>query len=114
MTIVSKKNPLGHYNWGDQCDGWNFVNAPDLSVKLEKMPPHTAEQKHFHEKAQQFFFILKGNAVFEIEQERWQVEANQGIYIKTGLQHRILNDTDEDLEFLLSSQPSTLNDRINC
>jgi mannose-6-phosphate isomerase-like protein (cupin superfamily) len=114
MNIVSKNNPLSHYYWGDQCDGWNFVNTPDLSLKLEKMPPHSAEQKHFHEKAQQFFFILKGYAVFEIEQERLLLKANQGIHIISGRRHRILNEADEDLEFLLSSQPSTLNDRMNC
>jgi mannose-6-phosphate isomerase-like protein (cupin superfamily) len=114
MNFVSKNNPLSHYHWGIQCEGWNFVNAADLSVKLEKMPAHSAEQKHFHEKAQQFFFIIKGYAVFEIEQETWQVKANQGIHIKSGQRHRILNESDEDLEFLLSSQPSVQNDRINC
>ena len=114
MKIVSKNNPLTHYQWGESCDCWNLVDESPLSVKLERMPPQTAEQKHFHEKAQQFFYILKGDAIFEIERERITVKKEQGVYIEAGKQHRIINESNEDLEFLLSSQPSTINDRINC
>lgn len=113
MNIVSKNNPLKHYHWGDGCDGWNLVDESSLSVKLERMPPHTAEQKHFHEKAQQFFFILKGEAVFEIQRERITVKKEQGIHIRPGKLHQIMNESNEDLEFLLSSQPSTVSDRMN-
>ena len=114
MNIVSKDTPLKHYHWGDQCDGWNLVDESSLSVKLERMPPHTAEQKHFHQQAQQFFFIIEGEAIFEIEKERIKVLSKQGIYIQPGKKHRIINESNKELEFLLSSHPSTLNDRINC
>ena len=113
MTPVSKNNPLKHYRWGDHCDGWNLVDERELSVKLERMPPHTAEQKHVHQQAQQFFFILQGEALFEIEGEKIRVAANQGIHIRAGQRHRIVNDGDQAIEFLLSSQPSTQHDRTN-
>jgi mannose-6-phosphate isomerase-like protein (cupin superfamily) len=113
MSVISKKNPLKHYQWGESCDGWNFVDESSLSVKLERMPPHTSEQKHFHQHSQQFFYILKGEAVFEIQHERISVKSEQGIHIKAGIQHRIINESNEDLEFILSSQPSTVNDRID-
>jgi mannose-6-phosphate isomerase-like protein (cupin superfamily) len=111
--IVSKQNPLHHYLWGDHCDGWNMVDKPDLSVKIERMPPHTAEQEHYHERARQFFFILKGAAVFETAEGRIEVSAQHGLEIPPGLRHRILNESDTDLEFILCSQPSTAGDRIN-
>jgi mannose-6-phosphate isomerase-like protein (cupin superfamily) len=82
-------------------------------VKLEKMPAHTSEEKHFHKHSQQFFFILKGEAVFEMQQERISVKSGQGLYIEAAKEHRILNEANEDLEFILTSQPSTVNDRIN-
>lgn len=77
------------------------------------MPAGTAEQLHYHAKAQQFFFILKGVASFEIEGEMIDVKEQEGLHIKAGLKHRILNNTNSDLEFILSSQPSTAGDRIN-
>ena len=122
IPVVSRENPLTHYVWGDNCDGWNLVDKAELSVKMERMPPHTAEQKHFHRRARQFFFILRGTATFVVVEgvgtvegveTRIEVKAQQGLEIPAGLPHRILNQSEEDLEFILCSQPSTAGDRIN-
>ena len=67
MPIVSKYNPLNHYQWGDGCDGWVLLDTNELSVKQECMPAQTSESLHYHEKAQQFFFILKGIGTFVVE-----------------------------------------------
>jgi len=111
--IVSKTNPLHHYIWGNDCNGWNLVDKKDLSVKLETMPAGTEEALHYHENAQQFFFILKGIADFEIEGRHISVNKNQGIHINPKEKHRIINGSDEELEFILCSQPSTQDDRHN-
>jgi len=75
------------------------------------MPAHTAETLHYHEKAQQFFFILSGTATFEVEDESFTVQAGEGFHIAAGKKHNISNNTAGDLEFILSSQPSTNGDR---
>lgn len=77
------------------------------------MPAGTAEQLHYHEKTQQFFFMLKGVATFEIEGEAIEVKEREGLYIKAGMKHRVVNNTQESIEFILSSQPSAAGDRIN-
>jgi len=110
--VVSIQRPLKHYQWGAGCDGWNLVDQPDLSVKQERMPPHTEEAKHFHRQSRQFFFILSGTAVFETEEGRVEVGAQQGFEIAPGVQHRIKNESEADLVFILCSQPSTFNDRV--
>jgi len=114
MSRLSKTNCIRHYQWGNGCDGWVLVDTASLSVKQERMPAHTAEALHFHKSAQQFFFILKGTASFEIEEEVFTVNSGEGIHITAGKKHRIINKAKEDLEFILSSQPSTDNDRFNC
>jgi mannose-6-phosphate isomerase-like protein (cupin superfamily) len=111
-AIVDTTHPLKHYVWGDGCDGWNFVDTPELSVKQERMPPHTAEAEHYHNKARQFFFILQGKAVFETAEGRIEVAAQQGFEIEPGLKHRIKNESESDLVFILCSQPTTAGDRI--
>ncbi|HEV7620337.1 MAG TPA: cupin domain-containing protein [Flavisolibacter sp.] len=113
MNPVSKYNALKHYVWGSGCDGWNLAETAELSIKQERMPAKASEEKHYHEKAQQFFFILKGEALFEVNDEICTVKEGEGLYIKAGDRHRIINNTEEDLEFILCSQPSTANDRIN-
>ena len=91
-----------------------LVNTDALSVKQELMPGNTAESLHYHEKAQQFFFILKGIATFEVEEQFFLVKENTGFHIPAGKKHRIINNANTDLEFILRSQPSTNNDRFNC
>lgn len=112
ISVVSSAHPLKHYAWGDGCDGWNLVDRPGLSVKQERMPPHTAEIEHYHRKARQFFYILTGTAVFETAEGRVEVGERQGFEIGPGLKHRIKNESETELVFILCSQPSTENDRI--
>jgi mannose-6-phosphate isomerase-like protein (cupin superfamily) len=113
MQAVSQYNPLSHYVWGNGCAGWNLVDSESLNIKVEKMPSGTSEVKHYHQKAQQFFYILSGTATFEVNEEMLQVKSGEGLHIPAGKKHRISNDSEEDLEFLLCAQPSTANDRIN-
>src|SRR5579872_4691646 len=109
----SKNNCESHYKWGDDCYGWNYIDTDALSVKQELMPPDTAEQLHYHERATQVFFILKGRATFVIDGVETELKPEQGIEIKPGQKHFISNKERSDLEFILYSSPSTKNDRIN-
>lgn len=101
-----------HYTWGDNCTGWPLVNTKDLSVKQEQMPPKTSEKIHFHHTSQQFFYILNGIATIRLNQKLIRLEANEGILIKSGTKHQIQNNSDNNLDFLVISQPNTFNDRI--
>ena len=111
---ISKHNPLSHYKWGDNCDGWNLIGKPEIGIKQELMPAYTAEKLHYHSRAEQFFFILKGKATFLIEGEKTMLNANEGLCIQAGDKHKIMNDTADNLEFILCSYPSTQNDRTDC
>jgi mannose-6-phosphate isomerase-like protein (cupin superfamily) len=105
---------ISYYQWGDNCEGWNLVDGEKLSVKLERMPAFTAEKKHYHTNTQQYFFILKGQAVFEVDEKKITIKANQGIHILPLQKHKIINEQHMELEFILSSQPAVLSDRVNC
>ena len=66
MKTISRAT-AEHYTWGQNCDGWQLVKGASLSVIQEQMPPGTSEVRHFHQKAQQFFFILSGEAAMEVK-----------------------------------------------
>lgn len=114
MKILSKENCLSHYKWGNNCDGWNFVSEVDAAIKQELMPAHTAEKLHYHTYAEQFFYILKGQATFLTDGETVLIDANNGLQVKAGNKHKISNETNQDLEFILFSYPSIQNDRTDC
>jgi mannose-6-phosphate isomerase-like protein (cupin superfamily) len=111
--VFSKEDCLSHYIWGNDCKGWNFVDMDALSVKQELMPPNAVEQLHYHKYATQFFFIITGSAIFYIDGEIKTLNPQQGIEIRPGQKHRVSNHSHTDLEFILTSHPSTKNDRIN-
>lgn len=113
-AVVSKYKPLQVYKWGDNCDGWVLDQNKFAAIKQEKMPSGTTEKLHYHATASQFFYVLAGKATFEINGQRVLVGANEGLQIHPNQQHKIMNESSKDLEFLLFSSPSTTNDRIDC
>ncbi len=112
MKIKNTSNSE-HYLWGESCDGWHLLKSDSLSIIQEKMPPNTEEGLHFHSKAQQFFFILKGTATFEVDNEIYSVEEGNGFHVQANEIHRIFNKTTMDLEFILISEPKSHGDRTN-
>src|ERR1700742_3947223 len=109
--IKSTKN-AEHYTWGDNCDGWHLLRSDSLSVIQERMPPGTSEQRHYHERAQQVFYILSGTATFEVEGQEKTVEANQSIHVPPKTRHCIANKAEADLYFLVISEPKSHGDRV--
>ncbi|MBD3919884.1 cupin domain-containing protein [Paenibacillus sp. PR3] len=110
--MKTSKHSAEHYIWGDNCDGWRLVKNPNLSVIHEQMPPRTSEVRHYHEKAQQFFFILSGTATMELNGEAIVLNAQEGVEIPPLVPHQMFNNSDEPVEFLVISQPASTGDRI--
>ena len=111
---IAEKRDSNQYSWGGNCFSWVLSDHSQLSVKEEMMPPGSREQKHWHKTAKQFFYVLKGKATLYINDEKYGANERQGILIPSGHRHFIANDTESTLEFLVISQPSTDDDRINC
>ena len=107
------KDTAEHYNWGDGCDGWHLVKQAELSVIHERMPPGTAEVRHYHERARQFFFVLSGEATLELNQKQQIIHPFQGVEVPPGVPHQIFNHSGADVEFLVISQPTTRGDRVS-
>lgn len=108
-SIDQKNAP--HYIWGNNCDSWILVDTKELSKKQERMPEGSREDRHYHLKGQQFFYVMKGTATFYIEKNRLEVMVQQGLLIEPKCRHYIANATTKQLIFLVISQPSTSNDR---
>ncbi len=109
--MICKEN-ADHYVWGQGCDGWHLVNTPELSVIRERMPAGASEKRHFHNRSRQFFFILAGSVTMEIGDRREVLTVQQGLEIPPGLPHRISNESDHAVEFIVVSQPHAHGDRV--
>lgn len=107
------KSTADHYRWGNGCDGWHLVKNPQLSVIQERMPAGAAEVRHFHHHAQQFFYVLSGKAVMEVDGRPIVVAPGEGIWTPPGTSHQMRNDSCDELHFLVISHPPSHGDREN-
>jgi mannose-6-phosphate isomerase-like protein (cupin superfamily) len=100
------------YAWGDACTGWHLVKNALLGVIQETMPPGTAEVRHYHARAQQFFYVLRGQGTFELAGETLRLGPGEGVEVAAGLAHQLCNESAEPLEFLVVSTPHAHGDRV--
>ncbi|HTS09442.1 MAG TPA: cupin domain-containing protein [Candidatus Eisenbacteria bacterium] len=107
---VSRVN-AEHYRWGHDCDAWHLVKDPQFTVIEELIPPGAAEVRHYHKKAQQFFYILSGEAIMEVEKEPVLIPAGSGLRILPGVWHQIRNPSSSTLRLLVISHPPSHGDK---
>lgn len=107
---VSRVN-AEHYRWGHECDAWHLVKDPAFTVIEELIPPGAAEVRHYHKKAQQFFYILSGEAIMEVEGEPTLLATGTGLRIMPGLRHQIRNPSSGPLRLLVISHPPSHGDK---
>lgn len=117
MTGIVRSEPSDvgsaeHYTWGDGCDGWHLLKDASLSVIQERVPPSAAEVPHFHVKARQFFYVLSGTATLEFEDGKVEFGPNQGLHVPPNTRHRFVNESDDEVVFLVISSPTTADDRM--
>ncbi|MHB1021278.1 MAG: cupin domain-containing protein [Acidobacteriaceae bacterium] len=106
-----------HYTWGEndkgeKCDGWHLVKTPELSIILERMPPGTSEVRHFHHTARQFFFVLEGEFLLEVDHEEFVLQPEHGMEVRPGQVHQAMNRSGADVRILVTSQPPSHGDRV--
>ncbi len=76
------------------------------------MPPGTAEVRHYHQKANQFFYVLRGTLFVEVDGREFELNATQGLPIAAGKPHQVRNLSAKDVEFLVISNPPSHGDRV--
>jgi mannose-6-phosphate isomerase-like protein (cupin superfamily) len=108
---VSRVN-AEHYRWGDHCDAWHLVKDDQLTVIEELIPPGAAEVRHYHERAQQFFYVLAGEVLIEIDGKNTLLPAGSGIRVLPGARHQVRNPSSSPVRLLVISNPPSRGDRI--
>lgn len=102
-----------HYRWGGNCDGWHLARSARLSVIEERVPPGGSEVRHVHDRAEQFFYILSGQAAMVFESHTVTLLAGQGLHVPAGVVHRFTNPGEHEVRFIVVSTPPTAGDRRN-
>ncbi len=110
--MVNKHNTRS-YKWGENCLSWVYFGNPNLSIKRESLPIGERERKHYHERSDQFFYVISGKAHFFLGDTYRIVEQDEGIHIPPLVEHYVENIGNQSLEILVISVPDNQQDRIN-
>jgi mannose-6-phosphate isomerase-like protein (cupin superfamily) len=113
MSIINQETAR-HYNWGEDCEGWVLLPNADATIIEERMPPGSAEIRHYHVRARQFFYILSGELRMEMEGQVHVIPTGSGLEVPPGSRHQARNDSEAEVRFLVTSSPTSYGDRVDC
>jgi mannose-6-phosphate isomerase-like protein (cupin superfamily) len=77
------------------------------------MPSGTAERRHLHRVARQFFYVLAGELTLEVEGREIVLGEGQGLEIAPGEAHQAINRGVAEVRMLVISQPPSHGDRFD-
>jgi mannose-6-phosphate isomerase-like protein (cupin superfamily) len=112
LPVPVQRESAEHYVWGEVNDGWHLVKRDDLSVIRETIQPGSAEVRHYHVRARQFFHVLSGELTMEVGGRTHKPIAGQGIEIPPGTPHQAQNRSGTATEMLVTSAPKSHGDRV--
>jgi mannose-6-phosphate isomerase-like protein (cupin superfamily) len=121
--IRESKQPIGnqcvstktapHFRWGDGCDGWWLKKSVSFTVIEEIMPAGASEIRHFHQRTEQFFYILEGALILELDGVEHPLKSGDSIVVPPCMPHRVFNHDSQNVRFLVVSCPDSHEDRID-
>jgi mannose-6-phosphate isomerase-like protein (cupin superfamily) len=111
LKAISIQN-AEHYHWGQRCDGWHLHKAANFSIIQERVPSGGTEVWHYHEHAEQFFYVLSGMATLASDGATVQLQAGEGCHVPAKVPHQLRNGGPGALEFLVISVPMAHGDRV--
>ena len=101
-----------HYTWGNNSDGWHFLKTDELSIIKERISAGEGEERHYHNAAQQYFYILSGEAYIELSDKKYKLTVGEGLHVPAKAIHLLKNTGKTDLIFLVISQPESHGDKV--
>ncbi|MDC1382363.1 cupin domain-containing protein [Candidatus Puniceispirillum sp.] len=112
MTHPVSRNTQKAYKWSDGGVGWPLVEAGGFLVIEETLAPGCGEKHHYHNQAEQCFYMLAGCAVMQLaDGQHVEIDTGMAINITPKTIHAIVNQTDKEIRFLVMSAPSSRGDR---
>ncbi len=68
-------------------------------------PPMSGPPLHVHSREDEFFYVLTGELLFEVDGVRHTVHAGGSVALQRGVPHRYQNFTDRDASLLIVTTP---------
>lgn len=72
----------------------------DMEAILMKIEPNSKDEGEVPHKGEEFHYVLKGNAVFSLDGERYEIKEGESIHFPSTIPHSVSNEEDEEVVIL--------------
>jgi mannose-6-phosphate isomerase-like protein (cupin superfamily) len=84
------------------------TGSENLSARLWRMPPKSANTLHKHIRAEEFYFVLEGIGRMRVGEETLTVPKYGGVLVGPEQLRQVFNDTDAEVLWLILGAPEEL------
>jgi mannose-6-phosphate isomerase-like protein (cupin superfamily) len=84
------------------------TGSENLSARLWRLPPKSANTLHKHIRAEEFYFVLEGVGRMRVGDETLTVSKYGGVLVGPDQLRQVFNDTDAEVLWLIVAAPEEL------
>ena len=84
------------------------TGSENLSARLWRLPPKSANTLHKHVRQEEFYFVLEGLGRMRVGDETLSVPKYGGVLVGPGQLRQVFNDTDTEVLWLIVGAPEEL------
>ena len=81
------------------------TGSENLSARLWRLPPKSANTLHKHIRAEEFYFVLEGVGRLRVADETLTVPKHGGVLVGPDQLRQVFNDTDAEVLWLIIGAP---------
>lgn len=97
--------PAAHYSAFSKLLVNESHGSKYFDFRVSSYQPRGYSEPHVHKTAENIYYILKGQGVVELDDERHLVGPGMVVFIPAGVKHGISNTGFEDLIFIVAASP---------
>lgn len=112
QKLIVDKKTIEPMPWGDACQTWVLTDQQNMGIFHEYMSSNTSDKLHKHLFSEQFLYVLNGTLGVMINNEVHYLSNHQGIAIPKETPHKVFNDSEQGVEFILFAGPNHAQDRV--
>lgn len=108
MAHLPWKEYPGHFGGAlsKELAGPDTTGSARVDFRISRYAPMAYVQEHVHKVQEQVYYVLEGEGILTLDDERHLMEPNDYVYVPPGVRHSFTNTGTQGLVFLVITTPA--------
>lgn len=108
MAHMPWKEYPGHFGGAlsKELAGPETTGSARVDFRISRYAPMAYVQEHVHKVQEQVYYVLEGEGILTMDDERHLMRAHDYVYVPPGVRHSFTNTGTEGLVFLVITTPA--------